>query len=172
MFAPRSIALVGVSERSLWSTLILDGLGLMGFDGRLELVNPLRPEVRGRRAQASLAEIAAMMAAVCSRARSSSATVSASEVMIVILHPDPRLAASPADAYRGRGGPPDGVQCRGRPIDIEQLGLECPYRALTITRKGGKVVTISLAPRTARAIDPATGDGTDGPIFLILTGGA
>ena len=34
MFAPRSIALVGVSERSLWSTLILDGLGLMGFDGR------------------------------------------------------------------------------------------------------------------------------------------
>ena len=38
MFAPRSIALVGVSERSLWSTLILDGLGLMGFDGRLELV--------------------------------------------------------------------------------------------------------------------------------------
>lgn len=59
MFAPRSIALVGVSERSLWSTLILDGLGLMGFDGRLELVNPLRPEVRGRPARASLAEMAA-----------------------------------------------------------------------------------------------------------------
>jgi hypothetical protein len=92
--------------------------------------------------------------------------------MIVILHPDPRLAASPADAYRGRTGPPDGVQCRGRPIDIEQLGLECPYRTLTITRKGGKVVTISLAPRTARAIDLAAGDGTDGPIFLILTGSA
>jgi hypothetical protein len=65
--------------------------------------------------------------------------------MIVILHPDPRLAASPADAYRGRAGPPDGAQCRGRPIDIEQLGLECPYRTLTITRKGGKAVTISLA---------------------------
>ena len=59
MFAPRSIALVGVSERSLWSTLILDGLGLMGFDGRLELVNPLRPEVRGRPTRASLAEMAA-----------------------------------------------------------------------------------------------------------------
>jgi len=59
MFAPRSIALVGVSERSLWSTLILDGLDLMGFDGRLELVNPLRPEVRGRPARASLAEMAA-----------------------------------------------------------------------------------------------------------------
>ena len=59
MFAPRSIALVGVSERSLWSNLVLDGLDLMGFDGRLELVNPLRPEVRGRPVRASLAEVAA-----------------------------------------------------------------------------------------------------------------
>jgi hypothetical protein len=92
--------------------------------------------------------------------------------MIVILHPDPRLAASPAGAYRGRAGPPDRVQRRGRPIDIEQPGLQCPCRTLTSTRKGGKVVTISLAPRTARATDLATGDGTDGPICLILTGGA
>ena len=59
MFAPRSIALVGVSERSLWSNLVLDGLDLMGFDGRLELVNPLRPEVRGRPVRSSLAEVAA-----------------------------------------------------------------------------------------------------------------
>src|SRR5215470_13670453 len=34
--------------------------------------------------------------------------------------------------------------------DIEQLGLGCGHRTLTITRTGGKVVTISLAPRTAR----------------------
>ena len=59
MFAPRSIALVGVSERSLWSNLVLDGLDLMGFRGRLELVNPRRPEVRGRPVGASLAEVAA-----------------------------------------------------------------------------------------------------------------
>ena len=59
MFAPRSIALVGVSERSLWSNLVLDGLDLIEFDGRLELVNPLRPEVRGRPVRASLAEVAA-----------------------------------------------------------------------------------------------------------------
>jgi acyl-CoA synthetase (NDP forming) len=59
MFAPRSIALVGVSERSLWSNLVLDGLDLMGFDGRLELVNPLWSEVRGRPVRASLAEMAA-----------------------------------------------------------------------------------------------------------------
>jgi hypothetical protein len=34
-----------------------------------------------------------------------------------------------------------------------------------ITRKGGKVVTIPLAPRTARAIDLAIGERCDGPIF-------
>jgi integrase/recombinase XerD len=34
--------------------------------------------------------------------------------------------------------------------DIEQLGLERGHRTLIITRKGGKVVTIPLAPRTAR----------------------
>jgi integrase/recombinase XerD len=39
--------------------------------------------------------------------------------------------------------------------DIEHLGLERGHRTLTITRKGGKVVTIPLAPRTARAIDLA-----------------
>jgi len=33
--------------------------------------------------------------------------------------------------------------------DIEHLGLERGHRALTIPRKGGKVVTIPLAPRTA-----------------------
>ena len=34
-----------------------------------------------------------------------------------------------------------------------------------ISRKGGKVVTIPLAPRTARAIDLAVGERTEGPIF-------
>ena len=47
--------------------------------------------------------------------------------------------------------------------DIEHLGLERGHRTLTITRKGGKVVTIPLAPRTARAIDLAIGERTDGP---------
>src|SRR5690349_1648960 len=54
--------------------------------------------------------------------------------------------------------------------DIEQLGLERGHRTLTITRKGGKVVTIPLAPRTARAIDLATGERCDGPIFLAADG--
>ena len=34
--------------------------------------------------------------------------------------------------------------------DIEHLGQDRGHRTLTITRKGGKVVTIPLAPRTAR----------------------
>jgi hypothetical protein len=39
-----------------------------------------------------------------------------------------------------------------------------------ITRKGGKVVTIPLAPRTARAIDLAIGERAEGPIFLAADG--
>jgi len=35
---------------------------------------------------------------------------------------------------------------------IEALGVERGHRALVITRKGGKVATLPLAPRTARAI--------------------
>ena len=55
--------------------------------------------------------------------------------------------------------------------DIEHLGLERGHRNLVINRKGGKVVTIPLAPRTARAIDPAIGERTEGPLFLAGTGG-
>ena len=50
--------------------------------------------------------------------------------------------------------------------DIEDLGLERGHRTLTILRKGGKVVTVPLAPRTARAIDVAVSDRAEGPIFV------
>jgi len=50
--------------------------------------------------------------------------------------------------------------------DIDRLGLERGHRTLTILRKGGKIVTIPLAPRTAMAIDLAIGERPDGPIFL------
>ena len=50
--------------------------------------------------------------------------------------------------------------------DIEHMGLDRGHRTLTITRKGGKVVTIPLAPRTARAIDLAIAQRTAGPVFL------
>ena len=49
--------------------------------------------------------------------------------------------------------------------DIQALGIERGHRTLVITRKGGKVVTIPLAPRTARAIDLAIGERAEGPIF-------
>ena len=54
--------------------------------------------------------------------------------------------------------------------DIEHLGLERGHRTLTITRKGGKVVTIPLAPRTARPIDLAIGERTGGPVLLTADG--
>jgi integrase/recombinase XerD len=54
--------------------------------------------------------------------------------------------------------------------DIEHLGPDRGHRTLTITRKGGKVVTIPLAPRTARAIDLAIGERTDGPLFVAVGG--
>src|SRR5690349_15995482 len=54
--------------------------------------------------------------------------------------------------------------------DVEALGTERGHRTLVITRKGGKVVTIPLAPRTARAIDLAIGERSEGPVFLAADG--
>src|SRR5271155_1639418 len=50
--------------------------------------------------------------------------------------------------------------------NIEALGLERGHRTLTVLRKGGKVVTVPLAPRTARAVDLAIGERLSGPIFI------
>jgi len=49
---------------------------------------------------------------------------------------------------------------------IEALGMERGHRTLMVLRKRGKVVTVPLAPRTARAIDLAIGERVEGPIFL------
>jgi integrase/recombinase XerD len=57
-----------------------------------------------------------------------------------------------------------------RTPNVEALGIERGHRTLVITRKGGKVVTIPLAPRTARAIDLAIGERMEGPIFLAADG--
>ena len=50
--------------------------------------------------------------------------------------------------------------------DIERLGLERGHRTLVVLRKGGKSVTIPLAPRTARAVDLVVGERSEGPIFV------
>jgi len=49
--------------------------------------------------------------------------------------------------------------------DIDAMGSERGHRTLTVLRKGGKIVTIPLAPRTARSLDLAIGERLDGPIF-------
>jgi integrase/recombinase XerD len=54
--------------------------------------------------------------------------------------------------------------------NIEVLGVERGHRTLVVTRKGGKVVTVPLAPRTARAIDLAVGERSEGPIFIARNG--
>jgi integrase len=50
--------------------------------------------------------------------------------------------------------------------DIEAHGLERVHRTLTVLRKGSKVVTVPLAPRTARAVDLAIGERLAGPILV------
>jgi len=54
--------------------------------------------------------------------------------------------------------------------DIERLGLERGHRTLPVLRKGGKHVTIPLAPRTARTVDLVVGERAEGPILLSLSG--
>ena len=54
--------------------------------------------------------------------------------------------------------------------DITDLGSERGHRTLTVLRKGGKIVTIPLAPRTARSLDLAIGERLDGPIFTRADG--
>ena len=49
--------------------------------------------------------------------------------------------------------------------------MERGHRTLTITRKGGKIVTIPLAPRTARAVDLCVSERDEGPMFLNWDGG-
>jgi site-specific recombinase XerD len=49
--------------------------------------------------------------------------------------------------------------------DVSDLGLQRGHRTLFVHRKGNKLATVPLAPRTARAIDLAVDDRQAGPIF-------
>jgi acyl-CoA synthetase (NDP forming) len=57
LFHPRSIALVGATDKSGWSRNTFDNLRRHGFPGAVHLVNPRTEVVHGQRAQASLADI-------------------------------------------------------------------------------------------------------------------
>jgi acetate---CoA ligase (ADP-forming) len=58
LFRPRSIALVGASERSNWARMIISTLERTGYTGRIELVNGRGGKVFGREAVASLTDLA------------------------------------------------------------------------------------------------------------------
>jgi integrase len=55
--------------------------------------------------------------------------------------------------------------------DIDDVDIDRGHRTLKIVRKGGKQVTIPLAPRAARTLDLYIGERTSGPIFLGAAGG-
>lgn len=57
LFEPRSIALVGASEKSTWSLMIHVGLTQGGFDGKVYYINPRNPTVHGQPAVARLTDI-------------------------------------------------------------------------------------------------------------------
>ena len=54
--------------------------------------------------------------------------------------------------------------------DIDDLDTDRGHRTLRILRKGGKHVTIPLAPRTGRALDLYIGERMSGPIYLGANG--
>jgi integrase/recombinase XerD len=49
--------------------------------------------------------------------------------------------------------------------NIEELGFERGHRTLRIVGKGDKPALIPLVPRTARTVDLAVGERTEGPIL-------
>jgi site-specific recombinase XerD len=55
--------------------------------------------------------------------------------------------------------------------DVDDLDIDRGHRTLRIVRKGGKQVTIPLAPRTGRALDLYIGERIVGPIFVGAAGG-
>jgi integrase/recombinase XerD len=55
-------------------------------------------------------------------------------------------------------------------VNIDDLHLERGHRTLTVLRKGGKIVTMPLAPLVARALGLAIGDRVGGPVFVSGSG--
>jgi site-specific recombinase XerD len=54
--------------------------------------------------------------------------------------------------------------------NIEDLGMERGHRTLRIVGKGNKLAIIPLVPRTARTIDLAVGERSEGPILRRMDG--
>jgi acyl-CoA synthetase (NDP forming) len=56
-FNPKSVALVGATEKSMWSVVTYANLKTMNFPGEIYCINPNRDEVLGQKAHHSLLEI-------------------------------------------------------------------------------------------------------------------
>ena len=54
--------------------------------------------------------------------------------------------------------------------DVADLSHERGHRTLRVRRKGGKIATVPLAPRTAAAVAALVGGREDGPIFATRSG--
>lgn len=57
LFAPRSIALIGATDKSWWSRAIFDNLHNHGFTGDIHLVNPKGIEVHGQPSVAAISDL-------------------------------------------------------------------------------------------------------------------
>jgi integrase/recombinase XerD len=55
-------------------------------------------------------------------------------------------------------------------IDVDHIGTSRGHHTVTVTRKGGKLATVPLAPRTAAAVAGYLGERDSGPLFLTSTG--
>ena len=75
----------------------------------------------------------------------------------------PRLSRTPSRDRRGSPRP-------RRSALLTALWTPALRRTLTVTRMSGEVVTVPLAPRTARTIDLAIGERAEGPLFMARDG--
>src|ERR1700712_3811059 len=57
LFNPKSIALVGATDKSFWSLSIYNNLRTGGFEGPVYLVNPRGIDVHGQKTYATLADL-------------------------------------------------------------------------------------------------------------------
>jgi len=57
LFAPKTVAFIGASDKSMFSRLAFDAMTSLGSADRMFMVNPNRPEVHGMPAYASLSDI-------------------------------------------------------------------------------------------------------------------
>jgi acetate---CoA ligase (ADP-forming) len=132
LFRPRSVAIIGASDRSSWSRRIHDALALTGFPGTVYCVNPRGGTAHGARQYPSVAEIGAVP-----------------DLVYVMT---PANAAQVAVAEAARLGVPGGVILSAGFAETGADGVrEQQLLAETASRHG----MILLGPNTLGFVNPA-----------------